>query len=264
MAFQQGIEDLGNGVSTFSKVFPTQLAGTPDLVMVSVENVVDGSPLYIHAIVTAKSSTGFTVKLSAATNSANYKLTWFAGQSSTIATTGIKVSDTVLQSGVPEGGDYIPFVSESGVPMLKRVTWDTLITAFGVFVSTPPTAPSTTGALGYWSVDDAYFYSHDGVKWGRSNRVTESWELGAPVEFVQEGSVDLTQASTSVTVEFEDPFGLPPFVNFEFENVYPETKSVLSGIITHRSKTNFTVKFNTPPNSSHYTMHWVATGELPI
>lgn len=71
-----GGEAIGNVASTVSVTFGTVKSNATYQVLATVENITDGSPLVLSAIITAKATTGFTATLSAATDSANYVLNW--------------------------------------------------------------------------------------------------------------------------------------------------------------------------------------------
>lgn len=65
---------LGNGVSTASVTFSSALATADYTITYSLVNTVDANPKFLDVIVTAKSTTGFSVKFHQNTDSANYLL----------------------------------------------------------------------------------------------------------------------------------------------------------------------------------------------
>ena len=73
---QTGAAAIGNAATSVSVTFGTAKADANYQVLCTMENTTDGSPLFLIPVVTAKATTGFTVTLSAATDSANYVLNW--------------------------------------------------------------------------------------------------------------------------------------------------------------------------------------------
>lgn len=73
---QTGAAAIGNAATSVSVTFGTAHADANYQVLCTMENTTDGSPLFLIPVVTAKATTGFTVTLSAATDSANYVLNW--------------------------------------------------------------------------------------------------------------------------------------------------------------------------------------------
>lgn len=65
---------LGSGVSSKAVTFTTAFGSTAYALVVSITNVTDATPIFLQAIITAKSSSGFTATFNAATDTANYLL----------------------------------------------------------------------------------------------------------------------------------------------------------------------------------------------
>ncbi len=65
---------LGGGVSSKAVTFTTAFGSAAYALVVSITNVTDAMPIFLQAIVTAKSSTGFTATFNAPTDTANYIL----------------------------------------------------------------------------------------------------------------------------------------------------------------------------------------------
>jgi hypothetical protein len=78
---QTGAEAIGNVATTVAVSFGTAHADANYQVICTVENTIDGGPLVLAAIITAKATTGFTATLSAATDSVNYVLNWLVVRS---------------------------------------------------------------------------------------------------------------------------------------------------------------------------------------
>jgi len=73
---QTGAQAIGNAVSSVAVTFGTAHADANYQVLCTMENTVDGGPLFLVPVITAKATTGFTATFSAATNSVNYVLNW--------------------------------------------------------------------------------------------------------------------------------------------------------------------------------------------
>jgi hypothetical protein len=75
---RSGEVSLGNGVTEVSVTFSSDLETNNYSLTYSIINTTDANPKFLDKIITAKSSTGFTVKFNEATDSANYKLSYLA------------------------------------------------------------------------------------------------------------------------------------------------------------------------------------------
>lgn len=64
---------LAAGSATAAIVFTTPIL-VPYAVVVSVSNLIDTLPIFLQAIITAKSTTGFSVLFNTAPDTANYNL----------------------------------------------------------------------------------------------------------------------------------------------------------------------------------------------
>jgi hypothetical protein len=129
MSLVQGSQSLASGVDTASVVYPSAFAATPEVILVTVENTSgDAVKLAIGAVITASSTTGFTVGLSQTTNTANYNLVWYVSDTGTItelvqlALKGRRVSDLNVLN-VLANDDYFPVVKAYPTPHTKRVKW---------------------------------------------------------------------------------------------------------------------------------------------
>ena len=74
-----GSANISNGTDLVVVTFPSALLAAPSRIDWSVENVSgDVSKQALGGIIVAKTASGFTLKLSAVTNTANYSLKWAA------------------------------------------------------------------------------------------------------------------------------------------------------------------------------------------
>lgn len=75
---RSGEVSIANGATELSVVFSSDLGTSDYSLSLSLINITDVSPQFLNKMITAKSSTGFTVKFDQPTDSANYKLTYLA------------------------------------------------------------------------------------------------------------------------------------------------------------------------------------------
>jgi len=69
-----GTDSISNGVSSHNVTFSSTLLTSAYVVSIAITNLTDADPIFINYVVTAKSTTGMTVKFNTPTDSANYKL----------------------------------------------------------------------------------------------------------------------------------------------------------------------------------------------
>jgi hypothetical protein len=69
---------IGDGATELTVTFSSDIGTTNYSLNYSLVNLVDANPKFLDKIVTAKTSTGFTVKFHQSTDSANYKLNYLA------------------------------------------------------------------------------------------------------------------------------------------------------------------------------------------
>lgn len=139
--YKQGVQALSNGVTAANVSYGTTFtSGQPELVMGSVWNVTDSNFLFISAAPTYIGTTGCTFALDAAVDSTNYKIGWFAsdttGPVGTTGATGPAYTSAVSKpiNRLPvitsiSGTDYLAVVSTSGgVPVTARASLSTIKT----------------------------------------------------------------------------------------------------------------------------------------
>lgn len=260
-AYQQGVQSIGDSVTSVSVTFPVSFTVAPEIVLTNIRNLTDGTPLAIQATVTSKSSTGFSVVLSAATDGTGYELEWMAGSASivfdVVAQLGSRVSTLSELTVLPDDDDYVPFVHKSPVVRTMILKWGTLYQAFGRKTSVPA-SPTDTGAASNWAVDANFFYTHDGVKWGRVPRQTANWAQTLPAH-IQQGQAAITNGASSVDVTFAEAFDSTPVIVFSIQNTVAGNKLMISGMLTAASATGFTVSLNAAVDSGNYKLNWSAS-----
>lgn len=69
---------IADGAQTVSVVFSSDLGNDTYALNVTIQNFVDGLPIYLTAVIKNKTVSGFDVELSAPTDSANYVLNYAA------------------------------------------------------------------------------------------------------------------------------------------------------------------------------------------
>jgi hypothetical protein len=73
-----GSVSIPNASNTVTVTFSGDIGTSNYSVNLQIQNTVDASPLFLDKIITSQSSTGFTVKFSQNTDSANYNLQYVA------------------------------------------------------------------------------------------------------------------------------------------------------------------------------------------
>lgn len=71
-----GVPTIGNGVATLTVTFSSAVPSTSYAVFAVMQNTTDANPQFQPVTVTAKTTSGFTVKWNANTDSANYLLNY--------------------------------------------------------------------------------------------------------------------------------------------------------------------------------------------
>ena len=101
---QIGNESISNASDTVSVVFDTAFANANYSIMYCIRNTVDTTTAFYGDIMIAKTTTGFTVKLSSAVDSANYELVWVAQP----ATSDLQTGTQSISNGVDNISITIP------------------------------------------------------------------------------------------------------------------------------------------------------------
>ncbi len=74
-----GEASISSGASSKAVVFTTPFADTSYSIIVTIQNLTDATPIFLNPVITAKSTTGFTVLFNAPTDTINYVLEYIAG-----------------------------------------------------------------------------------------------------------------------------------------------------------------------------------------
>ena len=69
---------MAAGISSKAVVFDTPMSDANYTVYWSIENLIDPGPIWLQAVVSARSNTGFTLKFNAELDTANYVLHYVA------------------------------------------------------------------------------------------------------------------------------------------------------------------------------------------
>lgn len=73
---RSGVPTIGSGVATLTVTFSSVVPSTSYSVNATMQNVTDSTPQFQPVTVTAKTTSGFTVKWNANTDTANYLLNY--------------------------------------------------------------------------------------------------------------------------------------------------------------------------------------------
>ena len=180
---QQGSVSIPDAAATLAVAFPLAFEETPGVLICSIENSsADVTKLVISAVVTAKSTTGFTVQLSEAVNSANYELHWYSGgvvPDTTLPVQARKITSFSRSLNI-EDPDLITVVRQYPVPHTRTVTWGSVrsqvlaaLEPTDVLFQAPAPAtddPGTPGSFLYPGGN--YLYFKTATEWKRFHLMT--------------------------------------------------------------------------------------------
>ena len=266
MSFQASEITLTNGQQTGSVVFPAAFAGTPTppLVVPVIQNFIDGSILALFAEVTSVSASGFTFKLTAPTDSGNYRLVYMAGSSdmlfAAITVNGQRLTQNTTFNGTLQDNDRIPFVSMNPIPKSFALTIQALRNAFLSKLASAPSGPGAVGgSVSAIIATDDYLFVRTPSGYGRIGLSRVQWDLTDKARKYEEGSHQCTTALVQ-TITFGATFPVIPRVRLTFRNEASGDKLALYGTVTARSTTTCTVTLNAvPSNGTDYYIDYEAT-----
>ena len=245
-----GSESITSGATSKAVTFVNAFSNTLYGIVAQLSNTVDGTVQYQPVTITSKSSSGFTAKFNAPTDSANYNLEYIAVDPC-ITYRGGRES---LSASVSEA--TIAMFLASGHSILSQLHNDTDSTPlFQPVVLTIQETDQDAAVIptfrNTWNVDtDSANYDLEFV----ANNVACSTAKA----FVE----DLTNGSTTKTINF-------PYFDMEsntyaviarFQNTVDPSTSVLlqPTTITNKTVSSFTVKWNVPVDSANYRLEWIA------
>jgi hypothetical protein len=258
--FQSGRQTISNSATTVTVTYPIAFVAAPALVLPTISNTTDGTPLALACTITSVTASGFTVKLSQAANSANYELVWAAGdERATLAIFNSLSARSV--ASFPATGDMrspflLPCLATSPVSGLKPVSSDTFWNAVPQVAARPPSfAGDAVNVPVALHVDElgGYLYISGGSKWMRV-AVDGSGNWSATSFFVpfREGFITLEPdgSETEFDITFAKAFtsGNAPVVDFSLQIPDGETEpTLLSAMLKgDTTLTGFTLLFSAP------------------
>ena len=265
MAFQSDTDAIGNGVDELVVTFAPPFGGTPDFVIAIVQNLVDSPALAIQAQASAVSSTGFTADFNATTDSANYELSWIAGDTAlvfaAITKLGTRITDLPTPSRELKPQDSIAVVQNDST---NEVLFMDFESAFMLKNATPPTASTDAGRVSQIAYDSTGAYLYTGTSWIRLGSVGHptDWSIDAVLSTkpAQGGTVALSNTDVDVDVVYDNAFpsdGSAPVVTFSLETT-DVSPTAIYGFITATSLTGFTVTFSTAIDTVNWQFSWHA------
>lgn len=128
---KQGIESISNASSTVAVTFTEAFSDTTYSIEATIVNTTDGTPSQYSYIVTSKATTGFTLTLSGATDSANYDLEWIATKANaTGSSSSYPLGYAAFRSGVItyKDADEIYLPANTIEVNEKTANWDSQLT----------------------------------------------------------------------------------------------------------------------------------------
>jgi len=261
MAFDDGRYDLINGQTDYTVAFGAVFGSAPDVVVAAVENSVDDPIVTIVPTITNRTTTTFDVNLSAAPDSDDYKLVWFAGSAEVIFEVVTQYQRRMTQmpkSGtVPSANDLIPFVRMSPVPKTEVLPWRLIEQYFTRYKAEPPTSPTDPGDPGQWAMDANYVFFHNGVQWGRFPvQYVNSWDDDFTFNETRKGETALPQTATMAVVFATafPPGNLPTPKALVVSNTTGGDTLYIGHQLTALSIEGFTLAFTGIPDSDDYNL----------
>jgi hypothetical protein len=254
---------LSNGQSTVVGVTFSRPFSEVPVVVPAVINTVDGSPLAITAQISTLSTTSFSLRLSAATNSANYGIHWIASDGTGAGQVyGQFFQQLPAQAALPSDLASLPLALPDAFGT-TRMPISLLRQLFpnktgGV---TGPGDPGSTLALAL-SADEQYLLVRTSTKWVRLAAVGDiDWTSDYAVRPKRVGVVPLDDGALSKAVTFSPAFagGAPPLVRCQVLNYGNDSlKAITYAMPTAASLSGFTVQFQGPVVGDDYQLWYEA------
>lgn len=276
--YQHGFATIPNNAGTLTVNYPSSFAATPSVLVPVVRNTsADGSKLALTATPTAQSASGFTVKLSANTNSANYELVWVAGDEQAVLAVFSALSGRSVTSypttGSLRDSFLLPAVFTSPQTQLKNIGPEAFWASVMQRAASQPTTPGdqlpASSALAVF-VDElnGYMYLSGTTKWlrvaldGSSNWASQPFF--APFREV-EVTLSPSAGVTEYNITFPTAFsaGNNPVVDFSLR--IPDgvtTPAVHHAVVKgNTALTGFTLLLNAP--LTHNLIVYYTARQLP-
>lgn len=259
-----GYIPLSNAQSTVTGVvFDKAFASLPVVLVPSVVNTVDVSPLPITAQISAISATQFSLRLSAATNSANYGVHWIANDGLGAGNTyGQFFQQLAEQGALPPDLASIP-LALPGMNGTVRMPVSLLRQLFAektVGITGPGDAGNALSVA--WSADEKYLLVRNGTRWMRLAAIDDlDWTADYTIPPRRTGVVDLTDGSIEKSVLFSPAFagGDAPIVRCQVFNHGPDAlKAITYAMPTASSLSGFTVQFQGAVTGGDYKLWYEA------
>lgn len=269
MAYQEGVENLQNGVGVYTITFPAAFSSTPDIVIPVVFNTSGDSPkrgLVAHVV--DKDQNGFEVELDGLPDSANYQLSWIAGSLTSVFEAiqqGQRASTFPAVDGSLADQDKFLLLRFGPVIRTQTLSWEALREYFPNVVGQLPVAPTTSGAAGEIALPTAvspWLFLHTGTLWGRIPvEVTAAgWSAQSAITSIREGLADLASGQTTHDIVFSEPFdiGVVPLVWCQIRNLVDDPFLVIIGTVTNVTHTGFRYIVHMAPDSGNYKLQYHA------
>jgi hypothetical protein len=234
-----GSEPIANGQSFVDVTYVGEFSSTDYSIQANIINQVDNSPLLQPVLITDKSEFGFQAKWNIPVDSVNYRLDFYA------------VSPSILYRSNIESLNV--GATEYATPTL----------AFN------PALPFTYGLTNLVDTDPVYFSglskggSQFTVSWGTpletSNYILEWNAVDISAADRKSGTVGLDAGSTSVSVAFSFPqlASSTYALVARFENSDDPTAVHQPVMVTSKTLSGFTARWNYPLDSANYKLKWV-------
>lgn len=273
--FLQGNTPISNAATSVSVTFPTAFGSVPAVVLPVVRNVsADGTKYLIEASVTALSTTGFTAEFDVATNTANYELSWLAGDMAAVLDTfsalqGKRISDYPALA-LLDKNFKIPILSTAPTVTLRTLSdaalWDAVVRR-AAEAPLNPAAGQRDGLEFFIDPTGGYAYASSSTGWGRwPVDFSTSWATQPFYVPFREAEVTITavpgQSAYAVTFATAFAAGNIPKVLIQLSDVSGGDITLLSHQVTARSLSGFTIQLSAVPETNNLKVYYIAR-QLP-
>lgn len=266
MPVQSGSYPLLSGVVDYVVPFPAAFTSPPQIVIADVGNTsADATKYLLEAKVIGVTTSTFTVRLSAAPNTANYTLSWIAGGSSDILSvlqyTHRFFHEMAKQDTFADQDRLVAVAFINGIPRVRQALFQDLDTRW-TRRRDVPTSPTVPDALaGDVAVDSDYVYVHDGAEWLRAPVVRDSdWAADYTLKPSRRGLASLTPGQVVQSITFDSPFtdGAAPVVRIcQVQNFGAAAEKLLiTALPVSTTLSGFTVVLNAEPDTSDYDIYY--------
>lgn len=235
-----GSNNISDTASSSSASFANPFPDTSYAIIANFTNTTDSLPLFQPINITSKTVNGFTTQWNNSLDSGNYSIDYIA----VTPCSSFRADVYDLGSGVSSTGTK-SFLSANTFAICGQIVRQTL---GGYFLNPAFTSKTTTDYVASWNINtDSTAYDF------------EYAALSSSCPTLKSGVESINSGATELSVTF--PF---PALTSSSYALIPRFQNLVDGSIlyqpittTAKSISGFTVKWNTPVDSSNYALNWI-------